>query len=212
MTAKDEILKRISSSSASGSSGATLQGVRGKPPAESPRTQSQIVDQFIEYASEYKAYVLRTTGEELPDVIDARLKQRGSEKVVIPPDFPQRLLPPGLDATPDDIFDGQALDAFDASITAAAVGIAETGTVVLDAGPGQGRRALTLVPDHHICILLEDRIVDSVLQAVDRLKESVKAGLPLTFISGPSATSDIELQRVEGVHGARKLDILVVSG
>jgi L-lactate dehydrogenase complex protein LldG len=178
-------------------------------PSEKPRTE--IIAQFVEYASEYKANVVRTASPELKEVILDLLTGRDSTQVVIPPDFPFENLLEGVDAVKDDGFDGRALDRFDASITCSALGIAETGTVVLDAGPGQGRRALSLVPDHHICIVYEDRIVDSVAEAVAALAESASKGQPLTFISGPSATSDIELTRVEGVHGARKLDIVVTQ-
>jgi L-lactate dehydrogenase complex protein LldG len=96
---------------------------------------------------------------------------------------------------------------FETTITSCAVGIAESGTIVLDAGQGQGRRAITLIPDHHVCIIRADQVVSSLEEGLER----VMVTRPLTFISGPSATSDIELVRVEGVHGPRKLEVLVVK-
>ena len=101
------------------------------------------------------------------------------------------------------------LDALDGSLTGCALAIAETGVLVLDGGTAQGRRALTLVPDFHICVVAADQIVDLVPEAVERLEPAVREGRPLTFIAGPSATSDIELNRVEGVHGPRTLRIVI---
>ena len=103
------------------------------------------------------------------------------------------------------------LDALDGALTACALGIAEVGAFVLDGGEGQGRRALSLVPDLHICVVREDQVVGLVPEAVERLEESVKSGRPLTFVAGPSATSDIELDRVEGVHGPRVLHVIVAA-
>lgn len=104
------------------------------------------------------------------------------------------------------------LDACDAVLTGCAIAIAETGTIVLDAGIGQGRRALTLVPDLHICVVRSTQIVAGVPDAIIALDSAVRAGRPLTFVSGPSATSDIELTRVEGVHGPRRLEVVLAAG
>ncbi len=107
----------------------------------------------------------------------------------------------------DDGLSPEALDATDGVITTAALAIAETGTIVLDGGPGQGRRALSLVPDYHLCILHASQIVGIVPQALERLEP----GRPCTWISGPSATSDIELDRVQGVHGPRTLEVILAG-
>ncbi len=103
------------------------------------------------------------------------------------------------------------LDTLDAVVTGSALAIADTGTIVLDSGPRSGRRALTLIPDHHVCIVDAATVVPSVPDAVAALAEAAAAGRPITLVSGPSATSDIELDRVEGVHGPRTLDVVVVS-
>lgn len=103
------------------------------------------------------------------------------------------------------------LEAFDTAVTGCAVAIAETGTIALDGGPLSGRRALTLVPDHHVCVVREDQVVPGVPEAIAALEPVAREGRPITFVSGPSATSDIELERVEGVHGPRKLDVYVVG-
>ncbi len=114
----------------------------------------------------------------------------------------------GIEAVPDEPpLSHQALDALDGVLTSCAVAIAETGTIVLDGGAGQGRRALSLLPDYHLCVVLVQQIVGTVPEAIERLEPN----RPQTWISGPSATSDIELQRVEGVHGPRNLEVLIVG-
>ena len=106
---------------------------------------------------------------------------------------------------------GHGLDGFDGVLTGCALAIAETGTIVLDGGARSGRRAITLVPDYHVCVVEAERIVAAIPDAVAALAEAAAEGRPVTFVSGPSATSDIELDRVEGVHGPRTLDVFVVQ-
>ncbi len=193
------------------------------PIETSTRDRATIVDQFAEYAAEYKANVVRTAPDRLGEVVTGLLRGR----VLVPTDLPLEWLgSDGKALTPlpsaseergefsivrDDALSIAELDTTDAVLTLCAVAIAETGTVVLDHGVGQGRRALTLVPDHHVVIVPAERIVDSVPEAVAVLAGAIGEGRPLTWISGPSATSDIELSRVEGVHGPRRLDIIIVE-
>jgi L-lactate dehydrogenase complex protein LldG len=161
---------------------------------------------FAQRVADYEASVFVV--DDLDAAIAERLAERGIERIGVP--LQQRGLTPSLQgAVVDDGLSAAELDGLDGALTAAALGIAETGTIVLDGGPGQGRRALSLVPDYHLCIVRADQIVGSVPEAVARLQGVSR---PITFISGPSATSDIELDRVEGVHGPRTLDVLVTRG
>lgn len=167
---------------------------------------------FVERVEDYRAVVTRTDAAGVAAAVATALG--AAESVVVPAGLPgawsagatARIVVDDGTLTPAD------LDRLDAVVTAAAVGIATTGTIVLDHGPDQGRRALSLVPDLHVCVVREDQVVGDVPQAVARLADPVGAGRPLTWISGPSATSDIELERVEGVHGPRTLHVVLVAG
>ncbi|WP_369229508.1 lactate utilization protein C [Streptomyces sp. R21] len=168
-----------------------------------------IVGLFAERAAEYRATVVRVPANGAAAAVARALARTGARSLVVPAGLPEDLVPEGewsllADVPPLSV--GQ-LDAADAVITTVAVAIAVTGTVTLDHGPGQGRRALTLLPDQHICVVREDQIAPDVPEALSLLDPY----RPLTLISGPSATSDIELDRVEGVHGPRTLDIVVVG-
>lgn len=175
------------------------------------RSVEQTVDLLAENLADYRALVHRCTEAELAAVIAGLLAERGARTVVVP----AGLEPSWLAATDVEQIADRAentpheLDRVDSVVTACAVAAAETGTIVLDGGPDQGRRRITLVPDHHICVVrVPDQVVSSVPQALRRLDPA----RPLTWISGPSATSDIELDRVEGVHGPRTLEVVLVSG
>ncbi|WP_237165893.1 LutC/YkgG family protein [Mycolicibacterium peregrinum] len=170
-----------------------------------PLTGDGDVERFAEAVAEYRARVHRIGVDAIASTVLELVGPHAT--VVIPADLPPEWVT-GLTTVPDEpTLSVEQLDRADAVLTGCTLGIAATGTIVLDAGPGQGRRALTLVPDHHICVVRVDRIVDTVPQAFAELTPT----RPLTFISGPSATSDIELQRVEGVHGPRTLDVLIVA-
>jgi L-lactate dehydrogenase complex protein LldG len=169
---------------------------------------SDTVGLFAERAADYRTMVTSTIDPR--PIISAALASRDPAGIVVPEGFPEKWLPEDssrrfLTDTPP--LGVRELDAAGGVLTTCALAIAVTGTIVLDAGPGQGRRALTLLPDYHLCVVRADQIAGDVPGALRRLDPR----RPLTFISGPSATSDIELERVEGVHGPRTLDIVIVT-
>jgi L-lactate dehydrogenase complex protein LldG len=131
----------------------------------------------------------------------------GGRQVVVPAGLPRHWLPDGVDVLSDGDLPTERVAAVDGVVTAAAVAVAETGTILLDGGPDQGRRLITLLPDMHVCVLRAEQVVATVPDALGR----VDPHRPLTWISGPSATSDIELNRVEGVHGPRNLHVVLVD-
>jgi L-lactate dehydrogenase complex protein LldG len=173
--------------------------------------ETEITELFAERVADYRAVVTRVAAADVPAAIESAAAALGLATVVVAPGFPAPWLPgPGgvtllADDPPLSVGD---LDRCGAALTTAALGIAVTGTIVLDAGAGQGRRALTLVPDVHLCVVRADQIEPDVPDALARLDPR----RPLTFISGPSATSDIELERVEGVHGPRTLHVIIAEG
>ncbi|MFJ2033462.1 lactate utilization protein C [Streptosporangium sp. NPDC087985] len=191
----------------------------------SPATD-EVVELFAERVADYRAVVHVVDAGEVAEVIAAALERRAATRLVVPDGLPEEwvravrsavgagAVDPGRGAPEtgaaaimrdEPPLSAAALDTADGVITGCALGIAETGTIVLDAGPGQGRRALTLVPDYHLCVVRAGQLVSGVPEAVRRLDPA----RPLTWISGPSATSDIELNRVEGVHGPRTLEVVV---
>ena len=208
-SARDEILGRIR---------AAIDGAASQPEPEPPAYRrsgalgpEERVALFCERASEYRATVTRCERAEVAVRVDEMCAERGITRLLVsaPEDWDWR--PAGVELVPDEDLSVSDLDSGAGVLTTCAVAIAETGTVALDGGPGQGRRALTLVPDVHVCVVPAERIVEIVPEAVARLAPSAREGRAVTFVSGPSATADIEFDRVEGVHGPRDLVLLVVA-
>ncbi|HSS92095.1 MAG TPA: lactate utilization protein C [Streptosporangiaceae bacterium] len=218
--ARDEVLARIRTALASSAPGSPAPGSpvpEGEAPAGDPvpRTYrisgdlgtAQLLDLLAERLRDYGCTVRRTAPGQLMTAVGEALGQRGARRIVVPAGLDLTGLPAGTVIVADDRLSPAALDAVDGVITGAAVAIAETGTIVLDGSPGQGRRAVSLVPDYHLCIVRAEQVVALVPEALGRLDP----GRPLTWISGPSATSDIELDRVQGVHGPRTLEVILVA-
>jgi L-lactate dehydrogenase complex protein LldG len=204
--ARAEILGRVRHSLRDRPTVAPIPGL-ARPRRRVPR--AELVELFAERVSDYRATVLRAPEADLATVIAAAVSGWGSGQIVVPDGFPAAWLAENAatwvrDRPP---LTHRQLDALDGVVTLCAVGIAETGTVVLNGRAGQGRRALSLVPDRHLCIVRAEQVVADVPDAIERLNPT----LPLTWISGPSATSDIELQRVEGVHGPRTLVVVIAT-
>ncbi len=212
-TARDEILSRI------------RDALRDVPADESPdavpvprdyeqvssATATERVEQLVDRLTDYKASVRIVNPAELPGAIASACAARAVRRLVVPADLPEEWVPPDVEVLSDPGLSNEELNTSDGVLTACALAIAQTGTIVLDSGPGQGRRAITLLPDYHLCIVREEQIVGLVPEAMTRLHNAASGpGRPMTWISGPSATSDIELSRVEGVHGPRTLEVLIV--
>jgi L-lactate dehydrogenase complex protein LldG len=204
--ARAEVLARIRAALGAGASA----------PAGIPRGYRTGTDQDIqalislltERLHDYGTSVRRCGTDGVARSVREALAGRGARRVVLPPGLSlDGAAPDGVTFLADDGLSPGLLDAADGVVTTATLAIAETGTIILDGGPGQGRRALSLVPDYHLCILHASQIVGIVPQALGRLEP----GRPCTWISGPSATSDIELDRVQGVHGPRTLEVILAG-
>jgi L-lactate dehydrogenase complex protein LldG len=207
MSGRDEILARVRAAVATAPGEPHISRayrVRSDIAAGDPQLVGLLVDRLEDYA----AHTHQSDDARIPDTVAAILAaETGRPRVAVPSDLPKRWLPASVEPLTDDGLTIDQLESLDGVITAATVAIAETGTIVLDGSPDQGRRVLTLLPDLHICVVRVDQIVATVPEAITRLV----ADRPLTWISGPSATSDIELSRVEGVHGPRTLHVVIVN-
>lgn len=222
--ARSEILSRIraalgsdgapvGAAGAATTAGAVPRGYRSA--GEHAPGSDVVLELLVDRLVDYKAHVHRTTAAELPGLLARLLDEQAARGSVVVPDGLDPAWISGQDGldvrvdSRDAPLSAGELDEIDAVVTAARVAVAETGTIVLDGEPDQGRRAISLVPDVHVCVVRTGQVVQTVPEAVRLL--GAEPGRPLTWISGPSATSDIELDRVEGVHGPRTLHVVLVS-
>ncbi|GAA1976168.1 lactate utilization protein C [Isoptericola halotolerans] len=228
MSAREDVLNRVRAALGGSGVGTTAAGKIGTTPGvvEVPRAyraagehepgSPEVLTQLVDRLEDYQAHVQVVSEDELPDAVAEVLGGAGS--VVVPSGLEEAWLAPlpgdvvvhrDTHAGPDSPLGATDLDAIGAVLTAARVACSETGTIVLDGGPDQGRRAISLVPDVHLCVVRADQVVETIPEAVRILAAHPER--PQTWISGPSATSDIELDRVEGVHGPRTLHVLLVT-
>jgi L-lactate dehydrogenase complex protein LldG len=207
-TARDVVMRRISDAL----------GSAPPVPDEVPRAYRHAgepvefdpVELFCEVVADYDATVHRIAEDGLLDALGETCRRRGATRLVVPPGAPWEV--GGVELVADDPPLGpRDLDALDGVLTGCAVAIAQTGTIVLDGAGESGRRAITLVPDLHLCVVRAGQVVPAVPDAIAAVAPAVAEGRPVTFVSGPSATADIELNRVQGVHGPRTLDVFLVG-
>ena len=169
----------------------------------------EILGLLTERLLEYDAHVYRARETEIAALCGEIFARRRAKRIVIPKDLPTEWQS-GAEFVPDDDLDARALDRFDGVMTAATLAIAETGTIVLQSAREEGRRAISLIPDYHLCVVREQDVVETVVEGM-RLLETTHH-LPTTLFSGPSATADIEMTRIKGVHGPRFVDVVILEG
>jgi len=204
--ARDVVLARVRAALAPGPVAAPAAIPRAYRQAGRASDPAEVIETFCARVADYRAQVHRVRPADLETFVAGMLANR---RVVVPAEPPCAVS--GFAAVRDDPpLTPRELDGADAALTGCALAVAQTGTIVLDGSSPCGRRALTLVPDHHVCVLWADQIVADVPDAIAALRRIEATRRPITLISGPSATSDIELERVEGVHGPRRLDVVVV--
>jgi L-lactate dehydrogenase complex protein LldG len=200
--AKHEILKRVRDAIG-----------QAEPPVLPVRNYRQrgtvSLEDFIEKLVDYNAGVYRCSAEGIASTVAHAMETRGKQSLLIPPGFPSAWLPAGFDFIPDRGLDYDTIDRSEGALTACTAAISMTGTIILTHSETEGRRALTLIPDYHLCIVRADQVVETVPEGIRRLRDLQTR--PITTISGPSATADIEMTRIKGVHGPRTLDVILVQ-
>ncbi len=212
-TAREVVLGRIRAAKGVASSAAVVQagwdGVRRDYQRSAIHTRAEIIELLVDRLHDYDAQVMQVGRTELPAAVAKMMTARGVRRLVVPSGLRAALMVPGFEFLTDNGLSAAELNAVDGVVTESTLAIAQTGTIVLQNAPGQGRRAVSLVPDYHLCIVDVADVVETVPEAMDKL--AATASLATTFISGPSATADIEMTRIKGVHGPRFLDVILVA-
>ena len=225
-SARTEILRGIRAAKGGASSAASAEAgwaaIERKYNRVSSRSREDVLELLEERLRDYDAQVMRVRLDDIATTVARMMSERGVQRVVVPAGLKMEWLPSGFEFvfysedgdrrngdSGGDALTAAELDGMDGVMTGATVAIAETGTVVLQNTAGQGRRAVTLVPDYHLCVVQVKDVVETVPEAMERLKGS--ATLATTFVSGPSATADIEMTRIKGVHGPRFLDVILAG-
>ena len=212
-SARTEVLRRIRAAKGGASDGDAARrewdAVARRYRRSASLERGPVIELLEDRLRDYDALVARVTRGSVAGQVASMLEARGKRRMVIPARLAVEWLPAGFEFVVDERMTAAELNGFDGVMTGSTVAIAETGTVVLQNVAGQGRRAATLVPDYHLCVVRAEDVVETVSEAMERL--GATAGLTTTFVSGPSATADIEMTRIKGVHGPRFLDVIVVE-
>ena len=207
MSARDEIFARVAEAIGGA---APVPDVDRAYRRSGELSDAERLDRFCERVGEYRAEVRRLDGS-IAAAVESVCAERNIASLVVPPGLPDAWRPRSVLLVEDDGLEPRALDELGGALTGCTAAVAETGTIILTAAPHEGRRAITLVPDLHICVVRETQVHELLPEALDALCRAGLERRPITFVSGPSATSDIELSRVEGVHGPRQLSVLVAK-
>jgi L-lactate dehydrogenase complex protein LldG len=212
-SARAEILRRIRAAKGGVSSAETARtawdGIERNYKRRGTRLAGEVLELLEDRLRDYDAHVMRVDEAEVAAAVAKMMGERGVRRVVVPEGLEATWLPGGFEFVVDDGLTTVELNGVDGVMTGATLAIAETGTVVLQNTAGQGRRVVTLVPDYHLCVVRVKDVVETVPEAFGRLEAT--AELATTFVAGPSATADIEMTRIKGVHGPRFLDVILAG-
>ncbi len=208
ISAKEEILSKIRRA-VSGSTRSPYENLPRNYPQSGTLDNEARIRLFEDRLRDYDAVVYRCAEADLPHTILEAIAARGRTSLLIPKQFPLDCLPDSLQFRTDNESTYEELDSCQGALTGCALAIAETGTIVLRHSEAEGRRALTLIPDYHLCLVYADQILETVVEGIRKMGTFAHA--PITTVSGPSATADIEMIRIKGVHGPRLLDVIVIE-